>query len=157
MAVRTKGAPEGSKRGGTTDPLARLLADTYTLYVKTQGYHWNVTGSDFPTLHAMFEQQYVELRDAADVIAERIRTLGEVAPGSLGEFASLASVQDERAAPEAAEMIRRLTRAHETTVQTARAAFHAAEEAGDIGTVNLTSARIEAHEKTIWMLKATAS
>lgn len=137
--------------------LSALLADTYTLYVKTHGYHWNVSGPMFRSLHLMFEEQYTELQEAVDVIAERILALGFPAPGSYGEFASLATVKDEEGLPEAMEMVRRLVDAHETTIRTARALVETAESAGDVATADLATQRIDIHEKTAWMLRATAS
>jgi starvation-inducible DNA-binding protein len=135
--------------------LSRLLADTYTLYVATQGYHWNVTGPTFPQLHAMFEVQYIELRDAADLIAERIRALGKVSPGSLAEFQTLASVKDGGKAADATTMVRNLAESHETIARTARPLVKVAEDAVDVATADLVTGRIVAHEKTAWMLRAT--
>ena len=146
-------------RGESTvaDGLARLLADTYTLYVKTHGYHWNVVGPQFRSLHLMFEEQYPELAAAVDEIAERIRALGPTAPGSYAEMAQLASVSDEAGAPEAMAMVRRLLAANETVVRTATAVVRAAEDAGDAASLDLATRRIAVHEKAIWMLRATAS
>jgi starvation-inducible DNA-binding protein len=137
--------------------LSRLLADTYTLYLKTQGYHWNVEGPMFRSLHLMFEEEYMDLRDAADEIAERIRALGHVAPGSYWEFGDISSVKDETGAPEAMEMVRRLVAGHEAVIRTAREVVETAENAGDVASADLATARIEVHEKTAWMLRATAS
>ena len=139
------------------DGLSRLLADTYTLYLKTHGYHWNVEGPMFRSLHLMFEEEYMDLRDAADEIAERIRALGHLAPGSYSEFARISSVQDEEGAPEAMEMVRRLVAGHEAVIRTARELVATAEDMGDVATADLATARIEVHEKTAWMLRATAS
>lgn len=139
------------------DGLAHLLADTYTLYLKTHGYHWNVTGPMFRSLHLMFEEQYMELRDAVDVIAERIRALGHEAPGSYTEFAKLSSVPDEEGTPEAMEMVRRLVTGNEAVSRTARDVVKAAEGASDFATADLATQRIDIHEKTAWMLRATAS
>lgn len=150
------GIPE-SGREEVAGELSRLLADTYTLYLKTHGYHWNVTGPMFRSLHLMFEEQYMELREAVDVIAERILALGHPAPASYGELARLSSVTDEAGVPEALDMVRRLVDGHETVIRTARDVVEAAESAGDIATVDLATERIEAHEKTAWMLRATAS
>jgi starvation-inducible DNA-binding protein len=136
--------------------LARLLADTYTLYLKTHGYHWNVTGLHFRSLHLMFEEQYVELALAVDEIAERIRALGPLAPGSYREMAALTSVSDEEESPGAMEMVRRLIAAHEVVVRTARAVIGAAEQAVDPATLDLATRRIAVHEKALWMLRATA-
>jgi starvation-inducible DNA-binding protein len=146
-----------AERGVVADGLARLLADTYTLYLKTQGYHWNVTGPQFRALHLMFEEQYLELRDAVDEIAERIRALGPLAPGSYREMERLTSVSDEEGAPEAMDMVHRLIEANETVVSTAREAVRAAEEGGDPASLDLATRRITVHEKTLWMLRATAA
>lgn len=137
--------------------LSGLLADTYTLYLKTHGYHWNVTGPMFRSLHLMFEEQYIELGDAVDVIAERIRSLGVPAPASYSEFARLASIQTEDGAPQAIEMVRSLLDAHETVIRVARVVADTAERAGDLATADLATQRIEIHEKTAWMLRATAA
>jgi starvation-inducible DNA-binding protein len=146
-----------SDRKEIAQQLSALLADTYTLYVKTHGYHWNVSGPMFRSLHLMFEDQYTELQEAVDVIAERILSLGHPAPGSYGEFAGLATVKDEEGVPEAMEMVRRLVEAHEATIRTARALVETAESAGDVATADLGTQRIDIHEKTAWMLRATAS
>ncbi|MGD2043194.1 MAG: Dps family protein [Acidimicrobiia bacterium] len=145
------------EREKIAEGLSRLLADTYTLYLKTQGYHWNVEGQMFRSLHLMFEEEYMDLRDAADEIAERIRALGHPSPGSYSEFARLSSVKDEEGAPEAMEMVRRLVSGHEAVIRTAREVVHTAEDAGDVATADMATARIEVHEKTAWMLRATAS
>jgi starvation-inducible DNA-binding protein len=135
--------------------LSRLLADTYLLYLKTHNFHWNVTGPQFHSLHEMFEEQYTELAQAVDTIAERIRTIGYQAPGSYSEFGELASVQETRGAPEAQEMVRLLVEANETVVRTAREAFPAAERASDEATADLLTERMGTHEKTAWMLRST--
>lgn len=150
------GIPEAARKE-VADGLSRLLADTYILYLKTHGYHWNVTGPMFRSLHLMFEEEYMELREAVDEIAERIRALGHLAPGSYGEFARLGSVSDEEGAPEALEMVRRLVTGHEAVIRTARDLVKTAEAAGDVATADLATGRIEIHEKTAWMLRATAS
>ena len=141
--------------GIVPDALARLLADTFTLYLKTHGYHWNVSGPQFRSLHLMFEEEYLDLRDAADEIAERIRALGPLAPGSYREMERLTSVSDEEGAPEAMEMVGRLIDANETVVRTAVAVVRAAEAASDPATLDLATRRIAVHEKAIWMLRAT--
>ncbi|MEX1169764.1 MAG: DNA starvation/stationary phase protection protein [Chloroflexota bacterium] len=156
MTIETKGQPEASAKTPVAHELARLLSDTYTLYLKTHGYHWNVTGPYFRSLHLMFEEQYTELHDAVDEIAERIRTLGPFAPGSYREMAQLTAVRDEEGAPETMDMVRRLIEAHEVVVKTAGAVVRAAEEAGDPATLDLATRRIAVHEKTLWMLRATA-
>ncbi len=146
-----------TERGLVADALARLLADTYTLYLKTHGYHWNVTGPQFRSLHLMFEEQYLELRDAVDEIAERIRALGPLAPGSYREMSRLISVTDEEGAPEAMEMVRHLIVGRETVVRAAETVVHAADEAGDAASLDLATRRVAVHEKTLWMLRATAA
>lgn len=134
--------------------LSRLLADSYTLYLKTHNYHWNVQGPMFNTLHLMFEEQYTELAAAVDEIAERIRALGEPAPGSYKAYAALTSIEEEDAVPEAEEMIRQLLKGQETVVRTARMAFAAAEAANDEPTADLLTQRMQVHEKTAWMLRS---
>ena len=137
--------------------LSRLLADTYTLYLKTHNFHWNVTGPMFNTLHQMFEQQYVELATAVDEIAERIRALGVVAPGSYTQFAELSTVQEERGVPSAEEMIAQLVRDQETIVRTARDVFPLTEAAQDEPSADLLTQRMQIHEKTAWMLRSMLS
>lgn len=140
-----------------SEGLSRLLADTYTLYLKTHGYHWNVTGPMFRTLHLMFEEEYLELRDAVDLIAERIRSLGYPAPGSYSQMSNLTSIAEDEGVPEAMTMVRRLAEGHETAVRTARQLIETAEAGDDVATVDLATERIEFHEKTAWMLRATSS
>ena len=137
-----------------TEGLARLLADSYTLYLKTHNYHWNVTGPLFNTLHQMFETQYLELATAVDEVAERIRALGHRAPGSYREFAALTSIAEEAGAPSATEMIRQLLIGQETVVKTARDAIRIAEEAHDGPTADLLTQRMNLHEKNAWMLRS---
>jgi starvation-inducible DNA-binding protein len=137
--------------------LSRLLADTYTLYLKTHNYHWNVTGPQFNTLHQMFETQYTELATAVDEIAERIRALDEFAPGSYSQFAELATVREADGVPDAATMIRELADDQLKVVRTARAVFPAADEAHDEPTADLLTQRMQVHEKTAWMLRAMAA
>ncbi|MGH8222979.1 MAG: Dps family protein [Woeseiaceae bacterium] len=134
--------------------LSRLLADSYTLYLKTHNYHWNVVGPQFNTLHAMFEAQYTELATAVDEIAERIRALGIPAPGSYSEFAGLTSVEEAKGGESAEDMIRELVTGQETIVRTARAAFPAADEAHDEPTADLLTQRMQLHEKNAWMLRS---
>jgi starvation-inducible DNA-binding protein len=136
------------------DGLSRLLADTYTLYLKTHNYHWNVTGPMFNTLHLMFEQQYTELATAVDLIAERIRALGHRAPGSYTEYAKLSSIKEETGAPTAEEMIRHLVAGQEAVVRTARSVFPPADEAHDEPTADLLTQRMQIHEKNAWMLRS---
>ena len=134
--------------------LSRLLADSYTLYLKTHNYHWNVTGPMFNTLHLMFEQQYTELAMAVDLVAERIRALGHPAPGSYKAYAALTSIDEETGAPDATEMIRQLVKGQEAVVRTARAVFPAAEAANDEPTCDLLTQRMQIHEKNAWMLRS---
>lgn len=134
--------------------LSRLLADTYSLYLMTHNFHWNVKGPMFETLHLMFEKQYTELASAVDLIAERIRALGLAAPGTYQEFAELTSIREERGVPQAKQMIRRLLLGQEAVIRTARAAFPAAEKAQDQPTVDLLTERMQQHEKTAWMLRS---
>jgi starvation-inducible DNA-binding protein len=135
--------------------LAGLLADTYTLYLKTHGYHWNVTGPRFGSLHLMFEQEYLELQAAVDVIAERIRALGSFAPGSFVELARLATVPDEQGVPADQEMVRKLAEGHQAIVRIARTLLRTAEDAGDDATADLLTERIQVHEKAAWMLRSS--
>lgn len=137
--------------------LSRLLADSYTLYLKTHNYHWNVTGPLFNTLHQMFEGQYVELAAAVDEIAERIRALGEPAPGSYRAYARLTSIEEEDSVPEAEEMIRQLLKGQEAVVRTARSVFPAADAANDEPTADLLTQRMQVHEKNAWMLRSMVS
>ncbi|BCI72499.1 DNA starvation/stationary phase protection protein [Sphingomonas paucimobilis] len=144
-----------TKRKEVAGGLARLLADTYTLYLTTHNFHWNVTGPMFNSLHAMFMVQYTELWNAVDPIAERIRSLGEPAPGSYGQFASLSSLADAPETPPKAEaMIKILVEGHEVTARTARSLFPVADAAGDQATADLVTQRVAVHEKTAWMLRA---
>lgn len=136
------------------DGLKRLLADSYTLYLQTHNFHWNVTGPQFRELHLMFEEHYTELAVAVDDIAERIRTLDVYAPGTYTAFAELSSIQETAGVPSAQEMVETLTRGHEQVVRTCRAALSSAQEAGDESTVALVSDRMRVHEKTAWMLRA---
>ena len=134
--------------------LSKLLADSYSLYLKTHNYHWNVEGPMFHSLHTMFEQQYTELALAVDEVAERIRALGELAPGSYGEFAKLASIPDGDSRNDAQAMIRELVEGQEAVVRTCRALFPAVDEANDEPTADLLTTRMQTHEKTAWMLRA---
>ncbi|MCU0311011.1 MAG: DNA starvation/stationary phase protection protein [Acidimicrobiales bacterium] len=147
------GIPEADRVTISTD-LGRVLADTYTLYLKTHNYHWNVTGPMFNTLHLMFEEQYNELWVAVDLLAERIRSLGAFAPGSYAQFAALTSITEADGVPTAEEMLADLVAGHEAVVRTARTVFAAAEAAGDQSTADLLTQRIQIHEKTAWMLRS---
>lgn len=137
--------------------LAQALAETFTLFVKTQGYHWNVTGHTFHSLHEMFEEQYVDLRDAADDLAERMRALGAIAPGSFYEFMQLAQIADHEPTEDAIEMVKILAADHEAIARTIRPLVEVADEAGDAATSDLITERLAAHEKAAWMLRATAA
>lgn len=141
-------------REAIASQLSNLLADSYTLYLKTHNYHWNVTGPLFNTLHGMFEQQYTELAAAVDEIAERIRALGVTAPGSYGEFAKLTSIEEGTGKEPAEDMIRELVKGQEAVVRTARKAFPAADAANDEPTADLLTQRMQVHEKNAWMLRS---
>ncbi len=141
-------------RAAIADGLSRLLADTYTLYLKTHNYHWNVTGPMFQTLHTMFMTQYTELGLAVDLVAERIRALGAFAPGSYGDYARLATIKEEQGVPNATAMIQNLVAGQEAVVRTARKVFPVAEKAGDEATCDLLTQRLQVHEKTAWMLRS---
>lgn len=142
-------------RSAVSIGLSRLLADSYTLYLTTHNFHWNVTGPLFSTLHAMFMQQYTDLWNSVDDIAERIRALGHFAPGSYSAFGALTSVAEAPAEPPAAmEMVAMLVRGHEEVARTARALVPAAEKAGDEPTLDLLTQRLQFHEKTAWMLRS---
>lgn len=134
--------------------LSRVLADSYTLYVKTHNYHWNVEGPHFKGLHELFEEQYTELATAVDDLAERIRALGHKAPGGLSAFSKLAAVKEETGEPEWKDMIRTLAEDQETVVGTCRQCLKVADDAGDEATVDLMVERLQVHEKTAWMLRA---
>ena len=147
-----------SNRKEIAEGLSKLLADTYTLYLKTHNFHWNVTGPMFNTLHLMFEQQYNELALAVDLIAERIRALGLPAPGTYSEFAKLSSIKEEPGmVPGAEEMIKSLVEGNETVIRTARSIFPVAERASDESTCDLLTQRMQTHEKTAWMLRSMIS
>lgn len=145
---------EPSKREEIAGGLSHVLADTYTLYLKTHNFHWNVTGPMFQTLHLMFETHYNELAFAVDLVAERIRALGFPAPGTYKQFAQLSAIKEDDGIPKAEEMIRRLVEGHETVARTARQAFRAAEAASDQPTCDLLTQRMQVHEKTAWMLRS---
>ncbi|MCA1994097.1 MAG: DNA starvation/stationary phase protection protein [Coleofasciculus sp. S288] len=145
---------EENDRREIAQGLSKLLADTYTLYLKTHNFHWNVTGPMFQTLHLMFEQQYNELALAVDLIAERIRALGFPAPGTYKEFANLSSIREEEGVPSAEDMIRKLVEGQEAVVRTARSIFPAVERSHDEPTADLLTQRMQVHEKTAWMLRS---
>jgi starvation-inducible DNA-binding protein len=137
--------------------LKKLLADSYSLYLQTHNFHWNVTGPMFNQLHLMFEEHYTELAVAVDDIAERIRSLDVAAPGTYSEFARLSSVEDVAGVPTATEMVAILTRGHEQVVKTCRDALKIAQQADDESSAALISDRMRIHEKTAWMLRAMSS
>ncbi len=141
-------------RENITNGLSRLLADSYTLYLKTHNFHWNVTGPMFATLHQLFEQHYTELAMAVDEIAERIRALGYPAPGSYSQFHELASVQEETGQPTANDMLHQLVADQETVVRTAREVIDLADFANDEPTSDLLTQRMHVHEKNAWMLRS---
>lgn len=141
-------------RKAIANGLSQLLADTYTLYLKTHNFHWNVTGPMFQTLHLMFEQQYTELALAVDQIAERIRALGYPAPGTYAEYAKLSSIKEAPGVPRAERMIELLVEGQEAVVRTARSIFPLVEKAHDEPTADLLTQRMQIHEKTAWMLRS---
>jgi starvation-inducible DNA-binding protein len=141
-------------RSHLASELSKLLAESYTLYLKTHNFHWNVTGPMFQTLHLLFEQQYTELALAVDAIAERIRSLGHPAPASYAAFSRLSGIPDTEGVPKAKEMIRLLLEGHETIIGTARGVIPAAEKAPDQATADLLTQRLQVHEKTAWMLRS---
>ncbi len=141
-------------RKNIAEGLSRLLADTYTLYLKTHYFHWNVTGPMFNTLHLMFEGQYTELALAVDLIAERIRSLDIYAPGTYRDFVKLSSIKESESVPNAQDMIKELVAGHEAVCRTARSVFPAAEAASDEATADLLTQRLQLHEKTAWMLRS---
>jgi starvation-inducible DNA-binding protein len=142
------------QRKAIAEGLSRLLADEYTLYLKTHNFHWNVTGPMFNTLHLMFEQHYTEAAAAVDLVAERIRALGFPAPGTYRQFAELSSIKEESGVPDWKGMVTQLVRGHESCVRTAREVFPSAESAGDEPSCDLLTQRMQLHEKTAWMLRS---
>lgn len=147
------GIPE-QDRANIANGLSKLLADSYTLYLKTHNYHWNVTGPMFNTLHLMFEQQYTELAAAVDLVAERIRALGHPAPGSYRAYSKLTSIEEEEGVPDANQMIRELVKGQEAVTRTARELFPIVEKASDEPTADLLTQRMQVHEKNAWMLRS---
>jgi|SRR6476469_5927828 len=141
-------------RGEIAQGLSRLLADTYSLYLKTHNFHWNVTGPMFQTLHLMFETQYTELALAVDLIAERIRALGFPAPGTYSDFARLSSIEETPGVPKATDMIRLLVEGQESVARTARSIYPTVERVNDEPTADLLTQRLQVHEKTAWMLRS---
>ena len=147
------GIPEASRQE-IAEGLSRLLADTYSLYLKTHNFHWNVTGPMFQTLHLMFETQYTELALAVDLIAERIRALGFPAPGTYSAYAKLSSIEETPGVPKAQDMIRLLVEGQESVARTARSIFPIADQVNDEPTADLLTQRLQVHEKTAWMLRS---
>ncbi|MBW4519818.1 MAG: DNA starvation/stationary phase protection protein [Scytolyngbya sp. HA4215-MV1] len=141
-------------RSEIAEGLSRVLADTYTLYLKTHNFHWNVTGPMFQTLHLLFETQYTELALAVDVIAERIRALGFPAPGTYSDFARLSSIEETSGIPNAEDMIRLLVEGQEAVVRTARSIFPTVDQVHDEPTADLLTQRMQVHEKNAWMLRS---
>ncbi len=152
MEINT-GIPE-KQRKAIAAGLSHVMADTYTLYLKTHNYHWNVTGPMFQTLHLMFETQYTELALAVDLVAERIRALGVYAPGTYKALSKLSAIKEEDEVPKAEDMIRNLVTAHETLVRTARSVFPLADKAHDEPTADLLTQRMQVSEKNAWMLRS---
>ncbi|TAH44810.1 MAG: DNA starvation/stationary phase protection protein [Dokdonella sp.] len=152
MAINTGISAADRKKIATQ--LSRLLADNYSLYLKTHAFHWNVTGPMFNSLHQMFDVQYNELWLANDVIAERIRALDVFAPGSYSQFGKLSSIKEESGVPDWKGMVGQLVEGHETSARTAREAIKLAEKAGDQPSADLATQRVESHEKTAWMLRS---
>lgn len=141
-------------RKDISEVLSKVLADTYLLGLKTQNYHWNVTGSMFKSLHALFDEQYSDIQEAADLIAERIRALGEYAPGSFAEFSKLTSITEETGVPTSNDMIQNLVISNETVIKGLREAIKKCEEYGDDATEDIMITRIQEHEKHTWMLRS---
>jgi starvation-inducible DNA-binding protein len=159
MQTQDRGMPvnigiDQENRKQITDGLSRLLADTYTLYLKTHNFHWNVTGPMFQTLHLLFETQYTELAIAVDLIAERIRALGYPAPGTYSDFVKLSSIAETSGVPKATDMIRLLVEGQEAVVRTARSIFPVVEQVNDEPTADLLTQRMQIHEKNAWMLRS---
>ena len=142
------------ERKKIADGLSALLADSYTLYLMTHNFHWNVTGPQFNSLHNMFMGQYTEQWNALDTIAERIRALGHPAPGTYKEFVKLASIKEVAGVPRAMDMVRHLVAAQESAARTARSLFPVVDEANDQPTADILTQRLEVHEKTAWMLRS---
>lgn len=155
MSTQVNTGLDAKAREAVAAGLSKLLADTYAVYLKTHGYHWNVRGPNFASLHALFMEQYTEMWGAIDSVAERIRALGQLAPQGYSAFGNLTSIKDGDPEKSAEDMLAELMRDQETIVATARAALPAAQEAGDEVTASLLSDRLTAHEKHAWMLRAS--
>lgn len=148
-------AAEARQRSASA--VSKLLADTYALYLKTHGYHWNVEGPHFQQLHELFMEQYTEMWNAVDELAERIRALGEYAPSSYAAMAKLSEIEEETGQPSWQEMVTNLAKGHEAVAKSAREVLRIAEDIGDDATADVVTPRITLHEKTAWMLRATAA
>lgn len=148
---------KASDRARSANALKKLLADTYALYLKTHGYHWNVEGPHFQQLHALFMQQYTEMWTAVDELAERIRALGEFAPSSYSEMAALSSIVEETGQPDWKDMVTNLAEGHHAAAKSAREVLRVADEVGDDATADVVAPRVTLHEKTAWMLRSTAA
>jgi len=144
-------------RARSAKALSKLLADTYILYLKTHGYHWNVEGPHFQSLHIQFMEQYTEMWTAVDELAERIRALGHYAPGSYAAFVKLSSLEEETGNPDWQQMVKTLAKGHELVANSARAVLRIAEKEGDDATADVVTPRVTLHEKTAWMLRAVVS
>lgn len=145
---------DGKHAKAITEGLSHLLADSYMLYIKTHNYHWNVEGPMFNTLHIMFMEQYTEMWNSLDLIAERIRALGAYAPGTYAQYSKLTKISESAKVPKALKMVEELLEGHEIVAQTARSIFSAAEKANDEATCDLLTQRLNVHEKTAWMLRS---
>ena len=153
MSVNT--GPSAKDRKTVAEGLSKLLADSYAVYLKTHGYHWNVRGPNFSQLHSLFMAQYTEMWTAIDEVAERIRALGELAPQGYGAFGNLSAIKDGDPEKEAVDMLKELMQDHETLIATTRKALDTASEAGDEASADLMTQRLAAHEKFAWMLRST--
>ena len=151
-STTTKGQQHSQKMA---DELAHLLSDTYILYTKTQNFHWNVTGANFYSMHKMFEEQYEDLSEAVDIIAERIRALGAAAPGSMSQFLKLSSLKEASGVPSTKDMLKQLAKDHETISHHLSIIFENAVKAKDDATQDFLTERMRAHEKTAWMLRSS--
>jgi starvation-inducible DNA-binding protein len=155
MSVNT--GPSAKDRKAVAEGLSKLLADSYAVYLKTHGYHWNVRGPNFSQLHSLFMAQYTEMWTAIDEVAERIRALGELAPQGYGAFGNLSAIKDGDPTKNAEAMLKDLIESHETLIATLYAALPSAQEAGDEVSASLISDRLTAHEKHVWMLRSSLS
>ncbi len=148
---------KADSRKASAEAVKQLLADTYTLYLKTHGYHWNVEGPHFQQLHIQFMEQYTEMWQAVDELAERIRALGYKAPSSYAQMSKLSTIKEEAGDPDWHDMVRNLAKGHEQVAKTAREVLRIAEESDDDATADVVAPRVTLHEKTAWMLRATAA